>query len=315
LTTRLGDDRGLWMSVESARDFREKILTLASHPAPLQGTLKRPVQTNARAAAILILAGSGPVDWDGNLPQARSDNLKLLAHGLARRGVSTLRIDKRGVAASRVAGPSEADLGFTTYVDDALAWLDRLAGETGIPRIGIVGHSEGALVGMLAAQRRPSLSRLVLVAGAGFPVGQLIRRQLAAASIPQPLRDAAERVLAALEAGRRVEDVPPDLAALFRPSVQPYLISRLPLDSAEELKRVGIPTLIVQGTTDLQVAERDARALAAARPDAELVLIDGMNHVLKQAPLDQSANAATYRDPTLPLAPGLIERITDFLTR
>jgi hypothetical protein len=303
------------MSAGSRRDDDETVLSLATHPAPLHGTLTRALVTPENATAVLILAGSGPVDRDGNLPSTRNDSLKLLAQGLARRGVTSLRVDKRGVGASRAAGPAEEDLRFTTYVEDALLWLDRLAAETGIHRLGVIGHSEGALVATLAAQRRLALSHLALIGGAGFPAGQIIRRQLASGSVPQPLRDAAERALAALERGRRADDAPPELAALFRPSVQPYLMLWLPLDPADELRHVATPTLIVQGTTDLQTGESDARALAAARPDAELAFIDGMNHVLKQALLDRTANLAAYADPTLPLAPGLVERIAEFLTR
>jgi fermentation-respiration switch protein FrsA (DUF1100 family) len=100
---------------------------------------------------------------------------------------------------------------------------------------------------------------------------------------------------------------------MFRPSVQPYLMSWLPLDPAIALSRVASPVLVVQGTTDIQVGVADARILAAARSGANLAVIEGMNHVLRHVVPDRAANVATYRDPNLPLHPALVPRLTEFL--
>lgn len=282
----------------------------------LRGTLTLPAG-RVEAPAALILAGSGPVDRDGNLPHARNDSLKRLARDLAARGVATLRIDKRGVAASAPAAAREDDLRFDTYVADALSWLPVLEAEAGaaglrVTRLFLIGHSEGALVATLAAQRR-AVDGLVLLAGAGQPACPVIDRQLTDAGVPEPLRTRARDICAALERQRPVADVPPELLALYRHSVQPYLMSWLPLDPAAELAGVRAPALLVQGTTDLQITADDARRLAAARPGARLVVIDGMNHVLKIAPAARGANRAAYADPALPLAPALVPAIADFI--
>lgn len=195
---------------------------------------------------------------------------------------------------------------------DAVAWLDVLRAEPRASRVFLLGHSEGALVATLAAQQA-EVAGLVVVAGA--PAGRVIERQLAASSVPEALQDASRRIVAALEAGRTVSDVPTELAPLFRPSVQPYLASWLPLDPTAELARVRAPVLVVQGTTDLQVGLDDARRLAAARPGAELVLIEGMNHVLKWASPGRAANLASYADPNLPLVQGLEATVETFLKR
>jgi pimeloyl-ACP methyl ester carboxylesterase len=115
--------------------------------------------------------------------------------------------------------------------------------------------------------------------------------------------------------GKTVAEIPPPLMALFRPSVQPYLISWLPIDPAKAIAAVKAPLLIMQGTTDVQVNMEDARLLAAARPDAGFVLLEGANHVLKIAPADRVANIATYADPTLPLAPGVIPALMTFIDK
>lgn len=293
----------------------EQPIEIASDPAHLHGTLLLPPGGKRGLIAALILAGSGPVNRDGNTPGARTDGLRLLARGLAARGIATLRVDKRGVGESRAAGPREEDLRFGTYVADAVHWLDGLRSVPRVGRIAAVGHSEGALVATLAAQQRPDLAALVVVAGAGVPAGIILRRQLRAAGLPRSLWNAADRALAALERGRPVAEPPAGLEALFRPSVQPYLTSWLALDPAAEFARVRPPALVVQGTTDLQVMPGDARRLAAARPGVEFALIEGMNHVLKHAPLERAANLAAYADPDRPLVPELLNTIAAFLTR
>jgi alpha-beta hydrolase superfamily lysophospholipase len=297
-------------SAASALAGTERDVTVPAEPAPLHGTLMLP--DAAPRAGVLLIAGSGPVDRDGNLPGVNNDSLKLLAQALAERGVATIRTDKRGIGASRAAMPPEEDLRVETYVGDAVAWLGVLRAETSPARVFVLGHGEGALIGALAAQRT-DVAGLILIAGAGTPPGPTIERQLADSGAPMASLETAHDIIVALERGELVSDPPPELAALFRPSVQPYLASWLRLDPAAELARLRVPALIIQGTTDLQASVADARQLAAARPDATLALIAGMNHVLKPAPEARAANLATYADPSLPLAPGLVAAIMAFV--
>ena len=130
---------------------------------------------------------------------------------------------------------------------------------------------------------------------------------------PAAVRDEAQAIFGELRQGRTVANVSPGLQALFRPSVQPYLISWIKHHPAEIIAELSVPTLIVQGTTDLQVPEAEAQRLAVAQPQAELVIIEGMNHVLKNAPSDPVTNGATYAGPTLPLADGLVAPLVVFL--
>jgi hypothetical protein len=139
----------------------------------------------------------------------------------------------------------------------------------------------------------------------------VLREQLTA--LPEPMKTQAFAALTELEAGRTVADAPPALAALFRPSVQPYLISWLPLDPAALLAAYDGPVFIGQGTTDLQIGVVDAQALAAADPEATLKLWDGVNHVLKVAPSDRAANLAAYADPDQPLAAGVVSDVAGFI--
>ena len=286
-------------------------VALPSQPAPLYGTLLTPA--GATTAVAVIIPGSGPTDRDGNSPLGVSaGTYRLLAKGLAEKGVATIRIDKRGIAKSAAAGTDEAKLRFGDYAADARAWAAEAATRAGQPCAWLIGHSEGSLVALEAVQTPDDkICGVISLAGAGRSAGVVLREQLV--GLPEPLKTQAFAALSELEAGRTVADTPPQLAALFRPSVQPYLISWLPLDPAKLAAAYRGPLFISQGTTDLQISMTDAEALAAARPDATLVRFEGANHVLKIAPMDRAGNMATYQDPTSPLAPGIIDAIAAFI--
>ena len=277
----------------------------------LYGTLTLPAG-DGPADAALIVAGSGPTDRDGNFPGGPNNSLKLLARDLAEKGVASLRFDKRGTGESVGAAPSEEELRAETFVDDTVGWIALLEERPRIRSIVVVGHSEGGLVGTLAAQKQP-VSGIVLLASAGRPAPALIREQLAGNDLPPDTAKRAEEILASLEHGKTVADVPHQLDALYRPSVQPYLISWFKYDPAAELAKLDIPVLILQGTRDLQARPADGDLLARAHEGTTLVTIQDMNHVLKKAPESRAGNMALYADPQTPLADGLSDAIADFI--
>ncbi len=281
---------------------------ILSEPAPLHGTLLTPAET--RAAAVLI-PGSGPTDRDGNqMPAVQAATLRLMAEALAENGIATVRIDKRGVGASGAAAFSEDRLRFEHMVEDARAWAADLAQRTGRDCVWLMGHSEGGLVAQVAAADNPQACGVVLLASAGRPAADVVREQLAA--LPQPMNDQAMHALSELEAGRTVEPVS-GLEALFRSSVQPYLISWFRHDPRELAAAYDRPMMIVHAEHDIQVGAADADALSAAQPNAERLDLEGVNHVLKAAPADRAENIAVYADPDAPLAEGLADAVAAFV--
>lgn len=291
--------------------FIEQVVSVSTGRGLLYGTVTSPLRPSN--VGVLLWPGSGPVDRDGNLPGMVNNSYRLLACGLAEHGLTVLRIDKRGIGASTTAlSLDESDLRFQDNVDDAMAWLAFLQRQAGVTRTAMVGHSEGALVATMVAHRLPPY-RLVLLAGAGYNAGQVIRRQLAESGVSEFWQAWADRILGQLESGRSVEPVPPELMALFRPSVQPYMMSWLSLDPVAELARAPVDALVVRGAADFQVGPEDAQLLFHARPGNRLAVIDGMNHVLKDAPLDRAANLATYSRPDLPLSAELVPLLAAYL--
>jgi uncharacterized protein len=257
----------------------EHQLELPTAWGKLSGTLLLPEGAGPWPAALLV-AGSGPTDRDGNNPllPAPLDNLKRLALALAARGIASLRYDKRGVGASSYPGLSEEVLRFDHLVDDAVALAEWLRADQRIARVSLIGHSEGALIAALAAEDARAQA-LVSIAGAGQRASALMRGQIQG-QLPRDIADPALGVLQALEAQQPVEDVPDALVLLFRPTVQPYLMSWFRHDPASVLAELSVPVLLVQGTADPQVGLDQVRALQAARPDARLKIVDGMDHLL-----------------------------------
>jgi len=281
----------------------------------LHSTLLLPKEMGKPVPVVLLHSGSGPTDRNGNSPMlaGKNNSLLMLAEGLASNGIASLRYDKRGVSESAKAMVAEADLRFETYVDDAVAWCEQLRNDKRFSAVIIAGHSEGSLIGMLAA-KRCNAAGFISIAGAGHSAADILRTQLAG-KLPPELARQSDAILKNLEAGKTTENPPAELAALYRTSVQPYLISWFRYDPAKSIAALTVPVLIVQGTTDLQVSVDDAKRLAAANPKATLLIIDGMNHVLKEVPPDRDKQMASYSDPNLRLAPEFLTGVVEFVRK
>jgi len=289
--------------------FLETPITLQIKTGTLFGTLTTP-KSFVKGPVALIIAGSGPTDRNCNNPSMTNDAYKKLAHELAASGIASIRYDKRGIAESVATVESESNLVFYDYVQDAIDWIQQIKLDKRFTQVVVIGHSEGSMIGILAAGKA---DKFVSVAGAGRGIGVVLKEQLSAQ--PKAVQDEAFPMIDTLTMGKKLQHVSPAMMSLFRPSIQPYMISWLKYDPAAELKKLSIPVLIIQGTTDIQVSVEDAKLLSAAKPDAKLLIIDGMNHIIRTAPADREANLATYNNAELPLADGFVKGIADFILK
>lgn len=282
---------------------------------PLKGTLLSP--DTADAPVVLIVPGSGPTDRNGNAPTwLNASTYRLLAEGLLDEGIASVRIDKRGMYGSAAAIPDADDVTIDEYAADVQAWVAAIRAQTGARSVWVLGHSEGGLVGLLAARQSADIAGLILVATAGRPLGQVVRQQLQSNPANAPFLDNAMWILDSLEAGDRVDAarIDPALMPLCRPQVQRLLMSELTVDPAALLAGYTNPVLIVQGSRDIQVAVHDAERLKHANPRAEMALIADANHFLKPVrTTDRDENLAAYSAPDLPLAEGVVDAISAFV--
>lgn len=282
---------------------------------PLRGVLLQADRPGAPVA--LLIPGSGPTDRDGNGPLGlRGSTYRLLAEGLAARGIAVARVDKRGMFGSAQAVADANAVSLQDYVADVHAWVDVLCRRTSSRTAWVIGHSEGGLVALAAGDGDPRIRGAVLIATPGRRMGDILREQLRANPANAPVLEQAFTAIAALEAGGRVDasTLHPALLPLFRAGIQGFLANLLAFDPQQAIANYRKPVLVLQGTRDLQVPASDARLLAQAAPQAGLVLLPDANHVLKRvASPDRAENLATYADPGLPLADGVVDAIAGFI--
>jgi uncharacterized protein len=281
----------------------------------LTGTLTRPERAPGRVPVVLIIAGSGPTDRDGNSRLGiSSDVYKKLAWALAQRGIASVRYDKRGIGGSTFAGDVAA-VAFDDFTSDAATGARALAVDPRFSKVVLVGHSEGALLAERAANAGAPVAGVVMLAGMGRRFTTVLHEQMARQL--DGARLAAYDSLMALFLGPGpMPEVPADLRVLLHPSVRRFIQTESAIDPAEEARRLPVPLLVVQGATDIQVSVADAEALRAARPNAEVHVLPATSHMfVRAASSEPAAQAPGYTDPAAPLVPELVPLVAAFVER
>jgi pimeloyl-ACP methyl ester carboxylesterase len=299
---------------EATNMLTEKTVSVQSGNCLLEGSLLYSPGNTAKQQLAIIIAGSGPTDRNGNNPAGvAAGSYQMLATSLAKEHIASFRYDKRGVAKSRYRDFTESGLVFDDYVDDLVNLIDYLRDSAGFREIYLVGHSEGSLIGMIAAGKR-QVKGYISLSGAGRPIDLVIEEQVE--KQPEYVKKAVDSIFSVLKSNRRVDSIPSYLFSIFRPSVQPYMISWLKYNPAEEIKKLTLPILIIQGTCDKQVKMEDAENLHRANTGSLLDIIPGMTHTLKNAGENcEDEKNKSYSDPTLPLNVKLVTDIVSFIKK
>ena len=289
----------------------ESPITLKTLSGSIHGTLTMPKNASGKIPVVLIIAGSGPTDRNGNSEKLglQTNAYKDIAESLGKSGIASVRYDKRMIGESQTSN-KEADLRFDDYTDDAVGLIQMLNDDQRFSKVIVLGHSEGSLVGMLATRDQP-VKGYISVSGAGQRADKIVTEQLK--SQPKFIQDGFKTLTDSMKKGKTIDNIDPGLYFIARPSIQKYLVSWFRYDPFYVIKTVKVPTLIIQGTTDLQVAVTDAERLKKGKSDATLLIIPGMNHILKEAPADRDQNLATYKNPELPLKAELMPAIIKFV--
>lgn len=309
------------MSVQSADTIApaaavESPYTIKSAGLELGGTLVIPRGATGRVPVVVIIAGSGPTDRNGNslIGGIRPNSYAQLAWQLAGKGIASLRYDKRAMPGMK----GTFDMTTMTLDDfaaDARAAAESLARDVRFSRVILLGHSEGSSLALIAGRAGPPVAAVISVSGLGRPFGVVLREQLAR-QFDSATLVRYDTAMAQYLRGEQPKDVPPQLGMLFVPINLSFMKSLSSFDPPAAIRAVQQPVLIVQGGRDLQVTVADAERLRNAKPDAQLIVVPLANHVLKQTTeTTLDGQMPTYQNPAVPIMPVVATAIADWILR
>jgi len=277
----------------------------------IDGTLLLP-KPNKKTPLVIIIQGSGPTDRNGNQTSLKNNSLKFLAEGLYTKHISSFRYDKRLVKLILKGTFNESDANFNDFIDDAKAVVAYFKKDTRFSEIIIIGHSQGSLVGMIAAQQK-GVDKFISLAGAGQEIDDVVINQLKEQA--PTLVENARQSFDDLRVNGVSQNYSPMLASIFRPSIQLFILSWMQYNPQTEIAKLKIPILIINGDNDMQVQVSEAEKLKAANNEAKLVIIPNMNHIFKEIKGDLLENQQSYNNQELPISKKLISTINSFILK
>jgi len=305
--------------------FRNGAITLA-------GTLTLPAGEGP-FPAVILLTGSGAQDRDETIVGHKA--FAVWADALTRRGVAVLRYDDRGMG-----GSSGGSIDDTTadFAADAGAAMDFLRGRPEIDpaRIGLMGHSEGGSTALIATSNGAQAAFVVMIAGPSVSGADILTGQsraivLASGGTEAQAAEAeatqARFMLAVLnnrDDGPAAEGAVEALAIeIGQPAAQAAGVARImssgwyryftAYDPAAAIRALHVPMLAIYADRDRNVpADQNAAHLAQLKPDAEIIVLPGLNHLMQHATTGLPNEYATITET---LAPEAIATVTDWIVK
>jgi pimeloyl-ACP methyl ester carboxylesterase len=299
----------LCFGISAAQENKFNSKNISVSPV-IDGTLLLPT-TSEETPLVIIIGGSGPTDRNGNQQMMENNSLKFLAEALYNNGIASYRYDKRIVKLMKNRTLREKDIRFDDFITDAETVADYFKNGGEFSKIYIIGHSQGSLVGMIAAQGRAD--GFISLAGAGQQIDNVIVDQIGKQS--PGLKESARTAYDDLRANGVALNYSPSLASLFRPDIQPFMSSWMKFDPQAEIAKLKTPVLIVNGDKDIQVQISEAEHLREAQPNAEYFVIKNMNHILKKIEGSDLENTKSYNIYNVPIMPELVERVSTFIKK
>ena len=277
----------------------------------IQGTLLTPEKKSNTLA--IIIPGSGPTDRDGNQNFMKNNSLKFLAQDLVNSNIATFRYDKRALTMLKKSATEKQikQIRFEDFIDDTKKIVAYFRERNLYDNIYIIGHSQGSLVGMLAAQK--NIDGFISLAGAGKEINEVILDQIENMG-SDSLKENAKKTFELLKKGKIDKEFDPSLTNIFNIDTQRFMMSWMSYSPTEEIKKLKIPVLIINGTKDVQVSINEAKLLKEANTNTKLILIENMNHVLKNInSSSEQENAKSYNMPELDNNEELAKHIISFI--
>ncbi len=269
---------------------------------PKSASLKQPV------SAIVTVTGSGPQDRDENIGLQGFRPFRQIADSLARRGIAVLRMDDRGTGASGGTFKGSTSADFAEDVRAGLAYL-RTRPEIRADRLGVLGHSEGALIAPMVAEKEPTLRAIVLLAGIAQPGRSALHFQLKNqiehnTKLTPEMRDS------------QIAEIPKKIDAM---AADPWMKFFLTYDPAPTMRRVKTPVLILTGSRDQQavpeqVALQEAAFKEGGNKDVTARVLPDLNHLFVQDTDGFPGNYAKLPPPVM-MQTDVLVMIADWLAQ
>lgn len=293
-----------------SQELIEENIEVTNGEASLPGTLSY-FNTDKPLPLAIFIHGSGNIDRNGNQAGLNigANYIKILADSLNANGIAFYRYDKRTSNPSNKSLINE-NISFEDLVEDARKSILNFTDDKRFNSITLIGHSQGALTSMLALN--DSVTKYVSLAGASKTLAETVVTQINLQS--KELGAIAAQHFDELHRTDTIQEVNLMLLSIFNPINHTFIKSYNSYVPTEEIKKIQIPTIIINGASDLQITPEDAKALHASIPDAELVIIPEMNHVLKTVKNIQE-NQSSYQVASFPLSSKLVEVLSEFIKK
>lgn len=288
--------------IVSFSQVKSEEIVIHNKAIELSGTL---TFSKEKTPLIIWVHGSGGVDRNGNQPKY----IQQFRKAINQENIAFFSYDKRTANPKNISFIKEDGVYFNDFVNDVKEVVNHFKNDDRFTEIILAGHSQGSLIAMLALD---NVDKYISIAGAGETIDKTLIKQISKQS---PIYGAlTKKYLIELKETGQIKEVDPNLMSLFAPQNQPFLSSWIALNPTEEIKKVKIPSLILNGDKDLQVLITDAENLKAAKPNAEFIIIKNMNHILKDIQKDED-NFASYTNPDFAISNQLIKRIVSFVKK
>ena len=291
------------LSFSQEINFTTQDLSINKH---IDGTLLTPKNVNSPTLAIII-ADSGPTDRHGNQNFQKNNALKKLAESLANQNIATFRYDKRIVKQIK-RGNVNPDMSFDDFITDANSVINYFKSQSSYAKITVIGHGQGSLVGL--AVIKDNVDQFISLAGSGKSIDNVIIDQIT--QMDPALVKETKRAFDVLKSGKLTKEYPQALSGIFSLDVQPFMMSWMNYNPQELITTLDIPILIVNGSKDLQVPVSEAELLKGSS-NAEIKIIENMNHVLFIIEGKELENSKSYNESFRPISTELITNIVDFI--
>ncbi|MBO0592142.1 alpha/beta fold hydrolase [Cellulophaga sp. E16_2] len=296
-------------SIFSFSQVIEEEINLTNATIEIPGTLTYP-ETKGKMPLVIFIPGSGNPDRNGNQEGTpmQASYIKAFADTLNNHKIAFYRYDKRSARPENIK--KLKDVTILDFVADVKVAIAHFKNDQRFSGIHLIGHSQGSLVAMLAVTE--DITSFISMAGAGQTIDKILVQQINAQN-PE-LGKLVEEHFQELMTKGSIATVDPNLVTMFSPQSQIFFKTWASIDPQEEIKKLHIPILILNGDKDIQVAITNAQNLKTAQPKASLVIIPNMNHVMKEED-SEVTGLENYFDPKYPISTKMIAAVVQFISQ